>query len=105
MAEKPIPTAYYGPAPRFSFNVGCSGGGRHAAMTAQRYPGDFDGVVAGDPFLSPPGQVIASNWAEQALTAAPIPPAKLNLIASAVLPECAAQDGSGAARISHRPTS
>ncbi len=93
MAGKTITSAYYGAAPRYSYYVGCSGGGRHAAMSAQRYPADFDGVVAGDPFLSPPGQVIAWNWDEQALTAAPIPPAKLNLISRAVLDECDAKDG------------
>ncbi len=42
-------------------------------MSAQRYPTDFDGVVAGDPFLKPPGQVIAWNWTQQALAASPIP--------------------------------
>jgi feruloyl esterase len=93
IAGKTITRAYYGAAPRYSYYVGCSGGGRHAAMSAQRYPGDFDGVVSGDPFLSPPGQVIAWNWDEQTLTTAPIPPAKLNLISKAVLDECDAKDG------------
>src|SRR5882724_1413461 len=80
-AGKAITAAYYGSRPRFSYYVGCSGGGRHAAMSAQRYPTDFDGVVSGDPFLSPPGQVIAWNWDEQVLSATPIPPAKLSVIA------------------------
>jgi len=92
-AGKTITTAYYKSAPRFSYYVGCSGGGRHAAMSAQRYPTDFDGVVAGDPFLSPPGQVIAWNWDEQTLSATPIPPAKLSVIAKAALAECDAKDG------------
>ena len=77
-AGKAITAAYYGSSPRFSYYVGCSGGGRHGAMSAQRYPTDFDGVVSGDPFLSPPGQVIAWNWDEQALSATPIPPAMLS---------------------------
>ena len=93
MAGKAITTAYYGVAPRFSYYVGCSGGGRHAAMSAQRYPTDFDGVVAGDPFLSPAGQVIAWNWNEQTLASEPIPPAKLTLITNAVISECDAKDG------------
>jgi feruloyl esterase len=92
-AGKAITAAYYGSRPRFSYYVGCSGGGRHAAMSAQRYPTDFDGVVAGDPFLSPPGQVIAWNWDEQTLSATPIPPAKLSVIAKAALDECDAKDG------------
>src|ERR1700682_623894 len=93
IAGKTITAAYYGSAPRYSYYVGCSGGGRHAAMSAQRYPLDFDGVVAGDPFLSPPGQVIAWNWDQQALARTPIPPAKLSLIAQAALDECDAKDG------------
>ena len=93
IAAREIISAYYRRAPRFSYYQGCSGGGRHAAMSAQRYPADFDGVVAADPFLSPPGQVIAWNWNEQALSASPIPPAKLPLIAKAVLSECDGKDG------------
>ncbi len=92
-AGKAITKAYYGAAPRFSYYVGCSGGGRHAAMSAQRYPTDFDGVISGDPFLSPPGQVIAWNWNEQVLAATPIPPAKLAVITKAVLNECDGKDG------------
>src|SRR5229473_1886692 len=47
IAGKTITSAYYGSAPRYSYFAGCSGGGRHAAMSAQRYPADFDGVVDG----------------------------------------------------------
>jgi feruloyl esterase len=93
VAGKAITAGYYGQAPRYSYYDGCSGGGRHAQMSASRYPEDFNGVVAGSPFLSPTGQVIAWNWDEQALADNPIPPAKLPLITKAVVAECDAKDG------------
>lgn len=46
---KAIITAYYGRAPRFSYWNGCSTGGRQGLKEAQRFPEDFDGIVAGAP--------------------------------------------------------
>src|ERR1700723_281387 len=47
--SKAIIAAFYGDAPRFSFWNGCSAGGKQGLKEAQRYPGDFDGIVAGSP--------------------------------------------------------
>jgi hypothetical protein len=47
--SKAIIRAHYGAAPSRSYFNGCSNGGRQALMEAQRYPADFDGIVAGAP--------------------------------------------------------
>jgi Tannase and feruloyl esterase len=48
-AAKSIIAAYYGRAPAYSYFQGCSDGGREAMVETQRYPGDFNGVIAGSP--------------------------------------------------------
>jgi feruloyl esterase len=50
---KLITTSFYGQAPNYSYFVGCSKGGQQALMEAQRFPTDYDGIIAGDP---------ANNW-------------------------------------------
>lgn len=52
VAAKALIEAYYGRHPSRSYFQGCSGGGREALMAAQRYPDDFDGIVAGAPGAS-----------------------------------------------------
>lgn len=49
VASKRIIAEFYGQPPRYSYFTGCSDGGREGLMEAQRYPEDFDGIIAGAP--------------------------------------------------------
>src|SRR5262249_21170234 len=49
VAAKAIVTAHYGRPAAHSYWNGCSTGGRQAIAEAQRFPGDYDGIIAGDP--------------------------------------------------------
>jgi feruloyl esterase len=49
VAAKAIIASYYGSAPKYSYYDGCSDGGREALMEAQRFPRDFNGIIAGAP--------------------------------------------------------
>ena len=93
---KAIVDAYYGTAPRYSYFAGCSGGGRQALMEAQRYPDDFDGIVAGSPSLNATGRAAFSMRVAQELRKDPesyIPAVKYPVIHRAVLDACDASDG------------
>ena len=90
---KRIIAAYYQTAATHSYFVGCSGGGRQGLILAQRFPHDFDGIVAGAPALNFSGTMVSYTWIAQALAAAPIPSAKLPLLANRVVTQCDAIDG------------
>src|SRR6266852_2668949 len=49
LTAKAIIRAFYGKSPEHSYFVGCSDGGREGLMEAQRFPNDYDGIVAGAP--------------------------------------------------------
>ncbi len=48
VAAKELVKAFYGRSQNFAYFRGCSSGGRAAMVNAQRFPGDFDGIIAGD---------------------------------------------------------
>jgi feruloyl esterase len=88
--------AFYGHAAVRSYFFGCSDGGREALMVAQRFPEDFDGILAGDPGNDWSHWAAGLVWDEQAqLAGSPgaIPITKRGLIQNAVITACDTIDG------------
>jgi hypothetical protein len=103
---KKIVASYYGRKPDHSYMVGCSNGGREGMIAAQRYPSDFDGVVAGDPAFNLTNAAIAEAWftikfadiSPKDTTGKPLlyqalSDSDLNLLSAAVLKKCDSLDG------------
>ena len=94
--SKPIIAAFYDRAARFSYWTGCSTGGRQGLMEAQRYPEDFDGIIAGAP-ANNQTQLCAWRIAVEAKIlqepVSVVPRTKLTLVNRAVLAACDALDG------------
>lgn len=96
IAGKDIAAAYYGAPVKHSYFIGCSGGGRKALVEMQRYPGDYDGIVAGAPGSNLPVSSARHAWAqrfERQHPQTPLTDADWNLVASAALEQCDRLDG------------
>jgi feruloyl esterase len=95
VAAKSIVAAYYGNAPARAYFNGCSTGGRQALMEAQRFPDDYDGIIAGAAANFPTHLQGAQVWTTKITNQGDgyIPPAKYALIHNAVLKACDALDG------------
>jgi feruloyl esterase len=92
---KELIAAFFGSAPARSYFEGCSMGGHDALMQAQRFPDDFDGIVARAPAGNIMGLFMQFNRiSKQVRTPAhTLNPAKQTLLANAVLAQCDALDG------------
>lgn len=105
-AARKIVVAYYGREPHHAYMVGCSNGGREAMIASERYPDDFDGIVAGDPAFDLTKAAIGEAW--NTIRFAEIAPkdehgmpdlkrafplSDLNLLSNAILKACDALDG------------
>jgi hypothetical protein len=93
---KSLVNSYYGSNPQHSYFSACSNGGRQALMEAQRYPDDYDGIIAGAPANYWTHLLAGGIWNTQALALDPasyISVQKLPAIASAVNDACDKLDG------------
>jgi tannase/feruloyl esterase len=93
--SKAIVAEYYSRNARFSYWNGCSTGGRQGLEDLQRYPGDFDGVIAGAPAINP-RSAAQITWVAQTVhrnEASFIPASKFPVIQKAVLNTCDVNDG------------
>ena len=93
---KSIISAFYGSGPKRSYFASCSNGGRQALMEAQRYPEDYDGLIAGAPANAFTNILLGFAWNMQATLNDPasyIPTGKLKAIEAAGLAACDERDG------------
>ena len=89
---KTVIQAFYGSAPKLSYWNGCSTGGRQGLKEAQKFPDDYDGIIAG----APANRTAISLWIADAVLKDPasyIPPSKYPMIHQAALAACDGRDG------------
>ena len=93
---KVVVRGYYARLPEHSYFSGCSTGGQQALTEAQRYPGDYDGVVAGDPGNNRVRLNMGFLWSWLAVHkdgAETLPASKLSLVYQAAVAACDSPDG------------
>ena len=96
LRAKSIIQAFYGDSPKKSYFSACSNGGRQGLMEAQRFPEDYDGIIAGAPANYWTKVFATFIWDIQAMQAEPggyIGANKIPAIARAVTAACDANDG------------
>jgi feruloyl esterase len=107
-AARTVLKEYYGEGPEYSYLEGCSTGGNQGLTEAQRYPYDFDGIVAGAPVFHYQATNVSHNFMLQNVfrndfegnlafdsdgNGLPDSLTKMKLLEEAVLNRCDAQDG------------
>lgn len=89
---KALAAMFYGRAATYSYFEGCSGGGREALSSAQLYPDDFDGILAGAPGINWTQAITADLYAQivmqRDLDGKPLTPEQLDLVSSHAVSAC-----------------
>jgi Tannase and feruloyl esterase len=95
IASKAVVAEYYGKAATHAYFAGCSDGGREALIEAQRFPKDFNGIVAGAP-ASAWNRLFANALADHQALSAPdawLSPDDLALVTKETLAACGGENG------------
>jgi len=90
---KDITKEYYGKSVSYAYWNSCSNGGRQGLIEAERFPEDFDGIIANAPWVDQTGFTIGAMWNQKALSEAPVTAAKMVVVADKVMAKCDAIDG------------
>jgi feruloyl esterase len=90
---KAITADYYGRPVAHAYWNSCSNGGRQGLIEAQRYPEDFDGIIANAPWVDQTGFTVGAIWNQRAMTETPLTAPKMALVAERVMATCDAVDG------------
>lgn len=90
---KAVATQYYAQPVSYSYWDGCSTGGRQGLMNAQRFPDNFDGIIAGAPVSDFSGTTAAGFWFVGALENAGLTAAHIDAVSDAIYAQCDALDG------------
>ena len=92
---KALTEIFYGREPGYSYFSGCSTGGRQGLMEAQRYPGDYDGILSGAPAINWNRFHVAQMWGQLVQLEAKnyLPECKFERAREAAIEACDAADG------------
>ncbi len=93
LAAKRAAAMYYERPVTFSYWDSCSTGGRQGLMEVQRFPADFDGVIAGAPVRNFVDTMVNYVWNAQALDGAGLTLDKVKTVGKAFVEKCDAVDG------------
>ncbi|NLA75632.1 MAG: tannase/feruloyl esterase family alpha/beta hydrolase [Deltaproteobacteria bacterium] len=93
VTAKAITADYYETPVKYSYWNSCSNGGRQGLIEAQRFPEDFDGIIANAPWVDQTGFSIGAIWNQKALSGVTITAEKMAVVAERVMAKCDQIDG------------
>jgi feruloyl esterase len=93
VTAKEVANRYYARPVDKAYWSSCSNGGRQGLIEAQRFPEDFDGIVANAPWVDQTGFTLGAVWNQRAFAQTHVSSDKLGLVADRVMQQCDAVDG------------